>query len=60
MPQPHYFDASDAPIGNRRCPKCGLIMLLSEIDPSAEDGCDERTFECTLCAYAETITVKFR
>lgn len=35
-------------------------MLLSHIEPSGEIDHDERTFECALCAYAETTTVKFR
>jgi hypothetical protein len=35
-------------------------MLLSTIEPSDKDDCDERTFECWTCAYAETVTVKFR
>jgi hypothetical protein len=60
MPQPHKFAPPVAPVGQRRCPKCGLIMLLSTIEPSDEEGCDERTFECTQCVYAETVTVKFR
>ena len=60
MPQPHNFDPINPPLGQRRCPKCGLPMFLSHIDPSDEAGYDERTFECTTCAYAETTTVKFR
>jgi hypothetical protein len=35
-------------------------MLLSRIEPSDEEDHDERTFECSLCAYAETMTIKFR
>ena len=35
-------------------------MSLSLIVPSDEAGYDERTFECSACAYAETVTVKFR
>jgi hypothetical protein len=34
--------------------------LLSRIEPSDQIDRDERTFECSLCAYAETTTVKFR
>ena len=35
-------------------------MLLSLVEPSEEPDRDERTFECSSCAYAETATVKFR
>jgi hypothetical protein len=35
-------------------------MLLSQIEPTDQAGYDERTFECSECAYAETFTVKFR
>jgi hypothetical protein len=40
--------------------RSALPMLLSTIEPSDKDDCDERTFECWTCAYAETVTVKFR
>ena len=60
MPQPRKFARMKPPIGQRRCPSCGLPMLLSRIEPSDEEDHDERTFECSLCAYAERATVKFR
>ena len=60
MPQPRRLDLTPPPIGQRRCPTCGLPMFLSCIRPADETGYDERTFECTKCAYAETVTVKFR
>jgi hypothetical protein len=60
MPQPHKFDPTEAPMGKRRCPKCGMIMLLSQIEPCDEGGYDRRTFECTNCAYGETVIVQFR
>jgi hypothetical protein len=60
MPQPHNFNPTAPPIGKRRCPMCGLPMFLSLIEPSDEIDHDERTFECSTCAYAETITVDFR
>jgi hypothetical protein len=59
MPQPITFDTTP-PVGQRRCPLCGVIMLISQIDPSDQDGYDERTFECSECAYAETLIVQFR
>jgi ribosomal protein L37E len=60
MPQPHNFDPSQPPVGQRRCPTCGFPMFLSRIDPADKVGHDQRTFECATCAYAETVTVKFR
>ena len=60
MPQPHNFDPTEPPAGQRRCPNCGLPMLLSSIEPSEQDGHDERTFECSKCVYAETVVVQFR
>jgi hypothetical protein len=35
-------------------------MFLSQIEPSEKIDHDERIFECSTCAYAETVTVKFR
>ena len=58
MPQPR--DVTKPPIGQRRCPKCGLPMFLSEIEATASYGEDLRTFECQLCSYAETVTVQFQ
>jgi hypothetical protein len=46
MPEAHKFDPAEAPLGKRRCPKCGMIMLLSQIEIKT-DGYDHRTFECT-------------
>ena len=61
MPQARSFDpASSPPIGKRRCPKCGLPMFLSRIEPAEKDGTDQQTFECATCDYAETVTVQFR
>ena len=60
MPQPRKFVPVKPPIGQRRCPSCGLPMLLSRVEPSDEVGRDEHTFECAACAYAETTTVRVR
>jgi hypothetical protein len=60
MPQPRKFSQIKPPIGERRCPSCGLPMLLTCMGPSEEPEYDERTFECSSCAYAETTSVKFR
>ena len=35
-------------------------MFLSQIDPTDKAGQDERTFECSECAYSEKIVVQFR
>ncbi|MGC1702289.1 MAG: hypothetical protein WA796_26775 [Pseudolabrys sp.] len=60
MPQPRKFRLPKPPIGQRRCPACGLPMFLVCIEPTDDAGEDERTFECSKCAYAETVIVKFR
>jgi hypothetical protein len=60
MPQPHSFDPLRPPIGLRRCPKCGVRMFLSCLEPTDQAGQDQLTFECTTCAYTETTTVEFR
>jgi ribosomal protein S27AE len=60
MPQPNRFDPSQLPpIARRRCPKCGLPLFLAYIKPTDHDGFEERTYECSMCAYGETVTVKF-
>ena len=35
-------------------------MRLGLIEPAEPDGHDERVYECTLCGYSETKTVKYR
>jgi ribosomal protein S27AE len=60
MPLPQKFDPANPPLGQRRCPKCGLPLFLSCIKPSDQDDHDQRTFECSKCAYAETVIVNFR
>jgi hypothetical protein len=59
MSQPQNFDPTKPPVGQRRCPKCGLPMVLSQIEPAERMLEDERTFECVQCAYAETVVVQF-
>ena len=56
MPQPR--DLMTPPIGQRRCPGCGVPMFLSEAEMT-EVHEDLRTFECQLCSYAETVAVQF-
>jgi hypothetical protein len=34
-------------------------MFLLTIVPADKAGHDQRTFECSSCPYAQTITVKF-
>ncbi len=53
-------DPAKPPIGQRRCPKCGVPMFLSEIEPTERPHEDLRTFECQLCSFAETVTVQFQ
>jgi len=56
---PHLRDLTIPPFGERRCPKCGLPMLLSVIEPGDNGHEDLRTFECQECYYAETVAVHF-
>jgi hypothetical protein len=58
MSQPQNFDPTKPPVGQRRCPKCGLPMVLSQIEPADRMLEDQRTFECVQCAYAESVVVQ--
>ena len=61
MPQPDRPDPSPLPpIARRRCPSCGLQLFLAYIEPADDVGYEARTYECPMCAYGETVTVKFR
>jgi len=61
MPQPDRPDPSPLPpIARRRCPSCGLQLFLACIEPADSDGYEDRTYECPMCAYGETVAVKFR
>src|SRR5215471_9333107 len=61
MPQPNRPDPSPLPpIARRRCPKCGLQLFLSHIEPAECDGYEDRIYKCSVCSFDETVTVKFR
>jgi len=60
MPFPRRVISLKPPIGQRRCPSCGLPMFLSEIDATEKDHEDLHTFECQECAYAETAIVQLQ
>jgi hypothetical protein len=61
MPQPNRPDLPPLPpTARRRCPSCGLQLFLSRIEPTDRVDYEERTYECSMCAYGETVTVKFR
>jgi hypothetical protein len=61
MPQVHRLNLfTKSPIGQWRCPKCGLPMFLACIEPAVEVDYERRTFECSTCSYGETIAVNFR
>ena len=50
MPQQNSFDPTNPPpLGQRRCPVCGVPMFMARIEPTDEDGKDRRTFECVSC-----------
>ena len=59
MSRPQVFDPTKPPVGQRRCPKCGLPMFVSQIESTGGTHEDQRTFECVQCAYAETTVVQF-
>jgi hypothetical protein len=61
MPQPNHSDPSPLPpIARRRCPSCGLQLFLACVEPTDRVGYEEYIFECSMCAYEETVTIKFR
>ena len=60
MPQQNSFGRENAPVGMRRCPKCGVPMILVYIEPTDQADHDQRTFECSACPYAEVVAVKYR
>jgi len=39
---------------------CGLPIKGLLVEPSDKTAHDQQTFECSTCAYAETMTVEFR
>ena len=41
------------PIQRPRCPKCQMRMVSTKV-PAAEDGLEDRTFECLKCGQVET------
>jgi hypothetical protein len=42
------------------CSKCGAPTQLARIEQGDEPDYDLRTYECTSCAHAKVIKVKFR
>jgi hypothetical protein len=60
MPFPRRVISKKPPIGERRCPACGIPLLLAAVEPTDQADHDERTFECSGCVYAETVIVQFR
>src|SRR5262249_57594081 len=59
MPQAIIFNPTP-PVGQRRCPLCGVPIFLSQIEPTDQHAYAHPTFECSQCAYAETVIVQFR
>ena len=53
----YRFNPTKAPVSQRRCPKCGVPLFLSYTEPTVQPDQEQRTFECTTCAYAETVIV---
>jgi hypothetical protein len=55
MLQAQNFDLTKPPVGQRRCPKCGLPMFLSQIEPTETLHEDQRTFECVQCESVQSV-----
>ena len=51
------FNPKNVPVGQRRCPKCGVPLYLSCTEPTVQPDQEQRTFECATCTYAETVIV---
>jgi ribosomal protein S27AE len=61
MPQPNRPDPSPLPpIARRRCPRCGLQLFLSCIEPTYHPDYEVRSYDCSMCDYEETVAVKCR
>jgi len=60
MPQPRNSGRKKAPLGTRRCPKCGVPLFLVCIEPTDQPDHDLRTFECSTCPYHEVVAMKYR
>ena len=60
MPQPRNSGRKKAPLGTRRCPKCGVPLFLVCIEPTDQPDHDLRTFECSTCTYHEVVAMKYR
>jgi hypothetical protein len=59
MAQSQYTPTTPVYFDRPACPKCGMRMGLTRIEPNAP-GIDERTFECHQCGHIESVLVKFR
>ena len=57
MPEPH--DSSCFELGERRCPVCGLPMVLSEVEAAEATPGGGRSFACQESHYAETVAIAF-
>jgi formate dehydrogenase maturation protein FdhE len=58
MPQPRRFDpTTPPPVGQRRCPACGVPMIAIMIEPTEQADDGQRTFECWTCSYSETVVL---
>jgi hypothetical protein len=57
MPEPHDF--SCLKFGERRCPVCGLPMVLSETEAAEITSGGGRTFTCEESHYVETVAIAF-
>ena len=57
MPQTQVTPSSLL-IGRPKCPKCGIQMALTRIEPDKPDY-DRRTFDCPSCDHVENVVVRY-
>jgi hypothetical protein len=55
----HFGTLSSQTIERPACPKCGIRMMLTRIEPDEPDH-DKRTFECFECGNSENVVVKYK
>ena len=55
----HFEKASPPAIERPACPKCGIRMMLTRVEPDEPDH-DKRTFECFECGHSKSVVVKYK
>jgi DNA-directed RNA polymerase subunit RPC12/RpoP len=55
-----FHPLSSLPINSGPCPKCGMQVVLTVIEPATDVDHEVRTSECPECNYRRKVTVRFR